>query len=83
MRNLAILSTKKGAYSNSFIDAHRSLKADNVQYIYGGLIPTLVDGQELTMGSNPNYLDSTKISAERRFQLHFISSLLPAKEIEN
>ncbi len=38
--NIAILSPNKDAYSETFINAHKSLLSGNIYYLYGGLVPS-------------------------------------------
>lgn len=42
--NLAILSPNKNAYSETFIQAHKSIKADKVFFYYEGSIPFRLEG---------------------------------------
>lgn len=43
--NLAIISPGQNIYSETFIQAHKSIKADKVLYYYGGTIPSFVEGE--------------------------------------
>lgn len=41
--NLAIISPNKNTYSETFIQAHKNIKADKVFFYYGGTIPTALE----------------------------------------
>ena len=41
--NLAILAPQNQAYSTTFIQAHKELRADQLYFLYGGLVPTSID----------------------------------------
>ena len=41
--NLAIISPGKNIYSETFIQAHKSIAADNVFFYYGGTIPSFLE----------------------------------------
>ncbi|MCH5225708.1 MAG: glycosyltransferase family 4 protein [Muribaculaceae bacterium] len=45
--NLAIISPASNAYSETFIQAHKRIKADKIFFYYGGYMPTHVEGQGL------------------------------------
>ncbi len=43
--NLAIISPGQNAYSETFIQAHKNIEADNVFFFYGGVIPTYLENE--------------------------------------
>ncbi len=43
MKNIAIISPNKNAYSETFIQAHKNLLKGNIHYLHGGNIPTNSD----------------------------------------
>ena len=43
--NLAIISPNQNAYSETFIQAHKSIPGMNVRFYFGGLIPNALEGK--------------------------------------
>ncbi len=64
--NLAIISPGKNNYSETFIQAHKQIKADNIFFYYDGNIPNYLEGNGLINLSRESYSFKGLLSLVRK-----------------
>lgn len=76
MKKVAIVSPDKAAYSETFIQAHKNIKAE-VFYYYGGSLPTALEGKGELISKDKNLFSKLK----RKFFLYFarLKNLTPSE----